>query len=93
MIASASVCALVFVVTVQINHHSLFRLLYVVLPGANAIRVGYRAMIVANLFAVTAIVPTFQQALRTLREPRTMWSLIGSGVLIAATFIDGSRAS
>jgi hypothetical protein len=82
VIASASVCALVFVVTVQINHESLFHLLYVFLPGANAIRVGYRAMIVANLFAVTAISLTCQQAFRTLRESRTMWSLVGSGVLM-----------
>jgi hypothetical protein len=82
VIASASACALVFVVTVQINHESLFHLFYGVLPGANAIRVGYRAMIVANLFAVTAISLACQQAFRTLRESRTNWSLVGSGVLI-----------
>jgi hypothetical protein len=83
VIASATVCALVFVVTVQINHASLFRFLYAILPGANAIRVGYRAMIVANLFAVTAIFPTCQRTFRILRESRTMWSLVGSGVLVA----------
>jgi hypothetical protein len=82
VIASVSVCALFFVVTVQINHHSLFHLLYVVLPGASAIRVGYRAMVVANLFAVTAIALTFHQGLRTLREWRTTRSRIWLGVLM-----------
>ena len=82
VIASASVCALFFVVTVQINHHSLFHLLYVVLPGASAIRVGYRGMVVANLFAVTAIALTFHQAFRTLRQTRTMRNRIGLGVLM-----------
>ncbi len=82
VIASASVCALLFVVTVQTHHQSLFRLLYVALPGANAIRVGYRAMIVANLFAMTAIALTFHQAFRTLQEPRTRRSIVGLCVLI-----------
>ena len=82
VIASASVCALFFVVTVQINHHSIISPSLRCFAGANAIRVGYRAMIVANLFAVTAIAPTSNKPFELLREPRTMWSLVGLGVLV-----------
>jgi hypothetical protein len=91
VIASASVCALFFVVTVQINHHSLFYLLYVVLPGASAIRVGYRAMVVANVFAATAIALTFHQAVQILREPGTMRNRIGIGIsmtLLSVTVVE-----
>jgi hypothetical protein len=84
VIASASACALMFVATVQTHHASFFHLLYVTLPGANAIRVGYRAMIVANLFAVTAIALTFDQAFRlSWQEPRTMRNLVGLSALTA----------
>jgi len=33
----------------------LFHLLYAIMPGANAIRAGYRGMVVANLFAAISI--------------------------------------
>jgi hypothetical protein len=87
VVASAGVCALVFIVIVKINRDSLFHLLYVVLPGANAIRVGNRAMIIANLFAVTAISLTCQQAFRLVQEPHIIRSLIRSSVLGGLLFL------
>ncbi len=71
VIAGASVCIVFYFVTIQTHHHSLFRLLYAIVPGAKAIRVGYRGMVVANLFAVTAIGLAFDRLIRlSLREPR-----------------------
>ena len=55
---------LFYVFTVKTHNHSLFRVLYDVVPGANAIRVGYRGMVVANLFAVTVIGLTFSRVVR-----------------------------
>ena len=66
MIAGASVCVLFYLLTVKTHNHSLFRILHDVVPGAKAIRVGYRGMVVANLFAVTAIGLTFNQIIRLL---------------------------
>jgi hypothetical protein len=65
VLACTTVCLLLFIVTVKIGDHSLFRLAYEWLPGANAIRVGYRAMVVANLFAVITIGLTFNQIFRS----------------------------
>ncbi len=66
VIAGASVCVLFYLLTVKTHNHSLFRILHDVVPGAKAIRVGYRGMVVANLFAVTAIGLTFNQIIRLL---------------------------
>ncbi len=64
VIAGAVVCVLFYLLTVRTHNHSLFRILYDVVPGAKAIRVGYRGMVVANLFAVTAIGLTFDRVIR-----------------------------
>jgi hypothetical protein len=82
--AGASVCLLFFVLTVSIGSLSFFYVLYAVVPGANAIRVGYRAMVVANLFAVAAIGLTFDRVLRaTLQQPRTLARLGRSAAVTA----------
>ena len=48
VIAGGSVCVLFFLLTIKVRDLSAFKLLYVAMPGANAIRVGYRGMIVAE---------------------------------------------
>jgi hypothetical protein len=84
VIAGASVCAVFYIVTVKTHNFSLFHLLYVIMPGANAIRVGYRGMVVANLFAVIAIGLTFDRVLLfALREPRASVRLGAVGALTA----------
>jgi hypothetical protein len=59
--SSAIVCILLFLLVVSVGRYSLFYILYATIPGASAIRAGYRCMIVANLFAVTAIALTFDR--------------------------------
>jgi hypothetical protein len=67
-----SVCAIFYLVTIKTHNVSLFHLLYAIIPGANAIRVGFRGMIAANLFAVTAIGLTFDRIIRlSISEPRS----------------------
>jgi len=84
VIAGASVCALFFLLTIKVHNFSLFHLLYAMVPGANAIRVGYRGMVVANLFAVTAIGLTFNRVIRSsLQEPRILLRLGKLGGLAA----------
>jgi hypothetical protein len=51
----AAVCVGLFLVTIKIGSLSLFQIFYAIVPGASAIRAGHRAMIVADLFALTAI--------------------------------------
>ena len=55
VLGCAAVCAGLFLVTIRVGSLSLFQIFYAFVPGAAAIRAGYRAMIVANLFAVIAI--------------------------------------
>ena len=55
IIAGAAVYLGLFFVTIKINEHSLFFILSKFLPGAGAIRSGYRAMIVANFFAIGSV--------------------------------------
>ena len=82
VIAGASVCALFFLLTIKVHNISLFHILHAMVPGAKAIRVGYRGMVVANLFAVTAIGLTFDRVVRlSLREPRTSLRLGRLGAL------------
>ncbi len=84
VIAAASVCVLFYLLTVKTHNHSLFRVLYDVVPGAKAIRVGFRGMVVANLFAVTAIGLTFSRVVRLLlQEPRWSLRLARLGVVAA----------
>jgi hypothetical protein len=72
VIAGASVCALFFLLTIKFHNFSLFRVLYIVVPGANAIRDGHRGMVVANLFAVTAVGLTLDRIIQSsLQGPRT----------------------
>ncbi|MGP0084523.1 MAG: hypothetical protein ACLP0B_12965 [Steroidobacteraceae bacterium] len=69
VIAGACVCVLFYLLTIKTHNLSLFHVLYALVPGAKAIRVGYRGMVVANLFAVTAIGLTFDRVIRlTLQE-------------------------
>jgi hypothetical protein len=66
VIAGAITCLLFYLLTVKTHNHSLFHFLYAVVPGAKAIRVGYRGMVVANLFAVTAIGLSFDRVVRII---------------------------
>ena len=73
VIACVSVCVLFYLLTIKIHNHSLFHILYAVVPGAKAIRVGYRGMVAANLFAVTAIGLTFTRLIRSsFGDPRVL---------------------
>ena len=84
VIAGASVCALFYLLTIKIHNLSLFHILHAMVPGAKAIRVGYRGMVVANLFAVTAIGLTFDRVVRlSLQESRTLLRLGRLGALTA----------
>lgn len=89
VIASVSVCVLFYLVTIKVHNFSLFQLLYMTVPGANAIRAGYRGMVVANLFAATAIGLTFDRTIRlTWQNPgiafRKGWLVILTAVLSLA---------
>jgi hypothetical protein len=84
VIASASVCALFFLLTIKVHNFSLFRVLYVVVPGAKAIRVGYRGMVMANLFAVTAIGLTFTQLIRPFLSQPLVLPRVGKLAACAA---------
>jgi hypothetical protein len=95
VIAGASVCALLFLLTIkfhQFHNFSLFRVVYVVVPGANAIRYGYRGMLVANLFAVTAVGLTLDRIIqRSLHAPRTyarLGRLAGLTALLSLAVIE-----
>jgi hypothetical protein len=84
VIAGASVCVLIYLLTVKTHNHSLFRILYDVVPGAKAIRVGYRGMVVANLFAVTAIGLAFDRVIRlSWQEPRAPFRVLRLGAVTA----------
>jgi hypothetical protein len=84
VIAGAVVCVLFYLLTVKTHNHSLFRVLYDVVPGAKAIRVGFRGMVVANLFAVTAIGLAFDRVVRlSLQEPHTALRLAQLGAVTA----------
>lgn len=84
VIAGASVCALFYLFTIEVHDFSLFQILYAFLPGANAIRVGYRGMVAADLFAVTAVALTLDRMFRSsLREPRPMMRVGRLGALTA----------
>ncbi len=84
VIAGASVCVLFYLLTVKTHNHSLFRVLYDVVPGAKAIRVGFRGMVAANLFAVTAIGLTFDRLVRlSLQQSRKSLRLGRLGALTA----------
>jgi hypothetical protein len=61
-IGCAAVCIFLYILTVKVGDQSLFRLLYATMPGAKAIRAGYRGMVVGNLFAATAIALTIHRA-------------------------------
>jgi hypothetical protein len=84
VIAGTVVCVLFYLLTVKTHNHSLFRVLYDVVPGAKAIRVGYRGMVVANLFAVTAIGLAFDRIIRlALQEPHRSLRLARLGAVTA----------
>ena len=55
IIAGAAVYIALFFVTIKIHDQSMFLVLFKLVPGAGAIRSGYRAMIVANFFAVVSV--------------------------------------
>ena len=84
VIAGVSVCVLFFLPTIKVHNFSLFYFLYPMVPGANAIRVGYRGMVVANLVAVTAIALTIDRAfLFLLQKPQALLRHGRLGVLTA----------
>jgi hypothetical protein len=71
-IGCATVCILLYILTLKVGDQSLFRLLHAVVPGAKAIRAGYRGMVVGNLFAATAMALTMHRAIILLeRSGRT----------------------
>ena len=86
------VCALFFVLTVKVNGLTLFKWVQILIPGATAIRVGYRAMVVGNLFAMTAIAVTFDRIVcRALAEPGALLRAVRigvAGVLLAMVAIE-----
>jgi hypothetical protein len=55
VVAGAVVCLALFLLTIKINGQSFFLILYKLVPGASAIRAGYRGMIVANFFAAISL--------------------------------------
>ena len=55
VIGAAIVPTALFFVTIKIQNYSAFLVLMKILPGAVGVRSGYRAMIVANFFAVIAV--------------------------------------
>jgi hypothetical protein len=55
IIAGVVVCVALFFVTIKYQEQSVFLILFRVVPGAGVIRAGYRAMIVANFFAIISV--------------------------------------
>lgn len=55
IVAGVAVYIVLFFVTIKIHEQSVFLVLIRFVPGAGAIRSGYRAMIVANFFAVISV--------------------------------------
>jgi hypothetical protein len=95
-----SVCLLFFVLTVKVNEFTLFAGMQAFVPGARAIRVGYRAMIVANLFAMTAVALTFDRIVRrTLAHPHGPRRFVRVGivavllVMVAVEQINAGRSA
>jgi hypothetical protein len=92
VIGGATVCVLFYLLTIKIHNFSLFHSLYAIVPGARAIRVGYRSMLVANLFAVTAIGMTFDRIARSwLREPRVPLRRVGLAAIIVLLSLAASE--
>ena len=70
VLASAAIFVMFFVLSIKVHNHTLFQILYWTVPGATAIRVGYRSMVVANLFAACAIALSFDRLFRlSLQQP------------------------
>jgi hypothetical protein len=100
VIAGASVCALFYLLAIKIDDVSLFHLLYAIVPGANAIRVGYRGMIVANLFAAIAIGLTLDRLIQSswseplpLMRSRRLFALIALASIAAIEQVNLKQAS
>jgi hypothetical protein len=88
VIAGAGVCLLFFALTIKLHNFSLFHILYAIVPGASAIRAGYRGMLVANLGAVIAIGLTFDRIIHlSLREPRRGMRLGRLTAVVVALFL------
>jgi len=84
VIASASICVLFYILTIKVGNFSLYRVPYAIVPGANAIRDGYRGMVVANLFAAIAIGLTCDRLIQViLRQPRALARRAGAAGLVA----------
>ena len=67
-IGGAVVCVALFLVTIKIHELSLFLILYKLVPGAGAIRSGYRAMVVGNFFATISVALVINRI--TVMSPR-----------------------
>jgi hypothetical protein len=73
VLGSLGVFVMLFVLTLKFENTTLFELVRSYVPGATAIRVGYRGMIVANLFAVIAVALTFDRLIRlSFQDPRVV---------------------
>ena len=84
VLASAAIFVMFFILSLKVRNLTLFQILYWTVPGATAIRVGYRGMVVANLFAVCAIALTFDRLFRlSLQQPQALFRR-GAIVCLAA---------
>jgi hypothetical protein len=87
VLASAGVCLLLYLLTIKTHNLSLFRVLYAILPGASAIRVGYRCMIVANVFAAMAIGLTFDRVIKFAFSEHREWWRVGAVAAAACVLL------
>ena len=81
-IGGLAVCVLFYVFTIKVNERTLFTWLQAYVPGAMAIRVGYRAMVVGNVFAMTGVAVVFDRLVRwALANPRASRRVVQVGVI------------
>jgi hypothetical protein len=79
VIVAAIVPIALFFVTIKIHNYSAFLILTKIVPGAVGIRSGYRAMIVANFFAVISVAFAIDRVLPMLSQ----YSAAGLAVKLA----------
>lgn len=65
-VASGLIPFVVFALVVRWHDFSLFNWLYYFVPGAGAIRLGFRGMVVANLFATLSVALVLNRAITVL---------------------------
>jgi hypothetical protein len=86
-IAASAAPIVLFLLVVKIGNVSLFGVLYSVVPGAGAIRVGYRGMLVANVFATVSVAMSSDRLLESFWQPVSAYLATRSlliGLLVVA---------